>query len=210
MSINKNVKVDYAVEIPQTFWDHIARYISIIFLPPLTLLYALVIVAPFLDVSSKWSWSGLFVLLFMALPILFVYTLMKKGVIKDLYIKNRKERLKPALVVMLNTLFGISILHILEGPKLHIIISFCGLLAGMLILLVTLYWKISIHSSAVSGLFFPTVSHLSELAVPCALLIALVAWSRIQLNHHTMLQTFAGIFVGVLSFGVPFYLMGLV
>lgn len=211
MSINRNLtsKANYADGLSHTFWGYIAYYISAIFSPPLVVIYAVALSAPFLNVSSPLLWSVLFILLFIAPPALFVYRLLKKGVIKDFHMSNRKERIKPLVVITLNTLLGIYIFHIIGAPDIYILMSISSFLSILIIFIITLFWKISVHSVAVSGLYIVTMSQMSDLAVPIAILIPIVAWSRVQLSHHTVLQTVAGVFLGILTFGVPFYFSGL-
>ncbi len=211
MSINKDLtsKANYSDELSHTFWGYIASYISAIFSPPLVVVYAVALSAPFLNVPLPLLWSVMFMLLFIAPPALFVYKLLKKGVISDFHMINRKERIKPLVVITLNTLLGIYIFHIIGAPPIHILISISSFLSILIIFIITLFWKISVHSVAISGLCIVTMSQMSDLTVPFAMLIPIVAWSRVQLSHHTVLQTIAGVFLGILTFGVPFYFSGL-
>lgn len=212
MLVNKNLtsKTNYADELSYTFWDSVAHYISVLFSPPLVLIYAVMLSAPFLNVSKPFMWSVLFVLLFIAPPCLYIYKLLKNGDIKGFHMNNREERIKPIIAATLNTFFGIYIFYTLGAPTVYILIGLSSFLSISLILLITMFWKISVHSAAVSGLYIVTMSQISDLAVPFAVLILIVAWSRVHLSCHTVLQTITGVFLGILTFGVPFYLGGLI
>jgi membrane-associated phospholipid phosphatase len=63
-------------------------------------------------------------------------------------------------------------------------------------LLVTLWWKLSVHTAAASG----TVAILALTFGPALTLtiptVALVAWSRVRLGDHTPAQTVAGAALG--------------
>ncbi|MGI9534235.1 MAG: phosphatase PAP2 family protein [Thermodesulfobacteriota bacterium] len=212
MSINKDVssKVNYSNGITQTFWDQLATYISIVFSPPLVVIYGVIIATPFLNVSSPWLWSMLFITLPVIPPTFFVYNLLRKGLIEDFHMNVRKERLKPLFVILFNTLLGISVFYLLSGPKFLIILSICCLLSVVMMFFVTLFWKISGHSVAAGGLCVIMLSLLSESAIPFTILIPIIAWSRFKLSRHSVSQTIAGVILGILSFGIPLYFTGLI
>ena len=212
MSINKDLssKVGYSNEITQTFWDQLAAYISTIFSPPLVVIYGVIISAPFLNVSSPWLWSILFIFLFVIPPTLFVYNLFRRGLVHDFHLNIRKERLKPLFVILFNTLLGISVFYLLSGPKLLIILSICCLLSVIVMFFVTLFWKISGHSVAAGGLCVLMLALLNESAIPFTILIPIIAWSRFKLSRHTVSQTIAGVILGIITFGVPLFITGLI
>lgn len=212
MSIDKDLssKVNFSNELTQSFWNQVAVYISTIFSPPLVVIYGVIISAPFLKVTSPWLWSFLFVLLFVIPPTLFVYNLLRKGLIQDFHMNNRKERLKPLFVILFNTLLGISVFYLLGGPKFLIILSVCCLLSIILMFFVTLFWKISAHSVAAGGLCVLMASLLSESAIPFTILIPIIAWSRVKLSRHTVSQTLTGVVFGIITFGLPLYITGLI
>ena len=212
MSVNKNLssKVDYSNEITQSFWDQVAAYISTIFSPPLVVVYGIIISTPFLNVPSPWLWSLLYIVVFVIPPTLFVYNLLKKGLIADFHMNNRKERLKPLFVITFNTLLGMSVFYLLSGPKLLIILSVCCLFSILVMFFVTLFWKISGHSVAAGGLCVLMLALLSESAIAFTIIIPIIAWSRFKLSRHTVSQIIAGVVLGILTFGLPLYLTGLI
>ena len=123
---------------------------------------------------------------------------------------KRNERLKPLFVITFNTLFGMSVIYLLNGPMLLIILSLCCLLSIIVMFFVTLFWKISGHSVAAGGLCVLMLSLLSESAIPFTIIIPIIAWSRFKLSRHTVSQTIAGVVLGIITFGIPLYLTGLI
>jgi membrane-associated phospholipid phosphatase len=64
-------------------------------------------------------------------------------------------------------------------------------------LLITLRWKISQHVSSIAVCATVATAVLGVSAAPTLLLIPLVAWARVKVGAHTVLQTVAGATVGV-------------
>jgi membrane-associated phospholipid phosphatase len=74
-------------------------------------------------------------------------------------------------------------------------------------LLVTLWWKLSVHTAAASGtvaILALTFGSALALTVPA---VALVAWSRVRLGDHTPAQTLAGAALGGLVAPTVFVLL---
>lgn len=212
MSINKDVSsnVNYSNDITQTFWGQVACYISNIFSPPLVLIYGILISTYYIDASSRWIWAILFIMLFAVPPTLYVISLLKKGQIEDFHMNIRKERVKPLLVILINTLVGAGIFYALGSPKFFIVFTLCCLISILLMFFVTLSWKISGHGVAVGGLCVILISFMNEIAIPLSMIVPIVAWSRVKLSRHTVLQTVAGVILGFMTFGIPLYLTGLI
>ena len=212
MSNNKNLSsnLDYSSDITQTFWGQVATYISNIFSPPLVVIYGILISAYYMDTTSSWLWAILFIMLFVLPPTLYVVSLLKKGQIKDFHMNIRNERVKPLLVMIINTLVGVGIFYALGTPKFFIVFTLCCLISILLMFFVTLSWKLSGHGIAAGALCVILISTMHEAAIPFTIIVPLIAWSRVKLNRHTVLQTISGVILGILTFGIPLYLTGLI
>lgn len=219
MSSDKNIisKVSYSdtsgEDADSGFLNQTARYISNVFTPPLSVLYGILIVTPYLEVSYRWSWSILFLALFVIPPTLYVYILMQRGIVTDFHINVREQRLKPMLLILTNTLFGIVAYYRLGGPKYLVILAVCCLLLVGLMFLFTFFSKISGHCAAAGGLFtvLLSVSKFNEtLIIPFALMVPLVAWSRVRLGRHSVPQTLIGVLLGLSTFGTILYFSDLI
>ena len=212
MSNNKNLSsnLDYSSDITQTFWGQVATYISNIFSPPLVVIYGILISAYYMDTTSSWLWAILFIMLFVLPPTLYVLSLLKKGQIKDFHMNIRNERVKPLLVMIINTLVGVGIFYALGTPKFFIVFTLCCLISILLMFFVTLSWKLSGHGIAAGALCVILISTMHEAAIPFTIIVPLIAWSRVKLNRHTVLQTISGVILGILTFGIPLYLTGLI
>jgi membrane-associated phospholipid phosphatase len=74
-------------------------------------------------------------------------------------------------------------------------------------MLVTLWWKLSLHTAAASGTVAILVLTLGPLLILALPVVALVAWSRIRLGDHTPAQTLAGAALGGLVATTVFILL---
>ena len=107
--------------------------------------------------------------------------------------------------------------NMLSNSGLPAIISLMSLVSAFLtlaILIITLFWKISIHTTAMGGMLASFICISGELSISpviiCAVLIllcGLVAFSRIKTNAHQPAQVYAGFLMGILITGLFFYFM---
>lgn len=193
--------------------DHAARYVSNIFSPPLSVVYGILIVTPFLELSSRWLWSVLFLALFVIPPTLYVYILMQRGIVSDFHINIREQRLKPMFLILANTVFGIVAYYRLGGPKYLIVLAICCLILVSIMLFFTFFSKISGHCAAAGGLLTIVLSlfNFNESAIiPITLMVLLIAWSRVRLGRHSIPQTMVGFLLGVTTFGTVLYFSNLI
>jgi drug/metabolite transporter (DMT)-like permease len=125
---------------------------------------------------------------------------LRKGAISDWHISAREERLQP-IPVMASLIAAITpfvLLLVFDGPKLLFLGCLSAILLVVVNLLVTIRWKISQHASGIALATTLVTGVLGISAAPVMLLIPLVAWSRVKIGAHTVLQTIAGGAVGVL------------
>ena len=71
-------------------------------------------------------------------------------------------------------------------------------LQALLFMLITLRWKISLHSAAAGSLTVLGVAAFSMSGLYLALTVPLIAWARVRLQRHTLMQTVAGAALGAL------------
>ena len=114
----------------------------------------------------------------------------------DRHLRARQQRPVPFLAAIASVLAGLAVLLALDAPP-QLVALVVAMLAGLAAtLLVTLWWKLSVHTAAASG----TVAILALVFGPALTLalptVALVAWSRVRLGDHTPAQTLAGAALG--------------
>ena len=76
---------------------------------------------------------------------------------------------------------------------------FCYATNTLLVLLITNWWKVSIHTTAISGPLIVFLYQFGSFIFPLLILIPLVGASRLVLKRHTLAQVIAGAAIGIFS-----------
>lgn len=183
----------------------LSRVLHPIFIPTITLA---IISTKFLNIiilSNQLNiiiiGTVIFTLLFPLLSIL--YLLFTKR-IKSLQIEEKEERILPILFTIIWMLIGYYFLgNILEyAPVVNSI--YLGMIATLgITLLITKYWKISLHMAAIGGCFgvFLNLQYIYggviNYVIFILILSGLLGYSRAILKAHNMRQIYSGFLLGV-------------
>ena len=183
-------------------------YISEPFLTS-SLAFGLILLRLDLGDNERITW-GLLAVFFGALPPVLVFLYEKKiGKIKDWMITSRLERRD----VHLAWIFGSVLLSLaywqLAAPRLLVAFALSIFVLSIVITLATFLWKISVHIVGVTMLILILLLVYSSTYLFGVLLIALVAWARIYLGHHTLSQVTAAAIITILVIYVVFSQFGL-
>ena len=195
-----------------------AHVISDVFCPLLTPTYAMIVAMCLTRMSYLpggirfWTTLGIFGITCM-LPLVFILILLRTGKVSDMSISNPRQRKAPYCASIICYFAAAAYLAALHAP-LWLSTFFVGAgLISIISMIITQWWKISAHTAGVAG-FAAIVFWLSRTGLliysPLVwtsiayLLVGLVAWSRLYLNHHTILQTAAG---AALAFTVEYVLL---
>lgn len=170
----------------------LSRYISIIFHPSIvTFLGFLVII-----LGTSFSLKEILVtsFFFSIYPFLVTFILKKEGKVSDLFVTKREERFLPIILSLVGYLIGITLLLPLD------IISFIAIayfVNTLIILLITLKYKISVHVATIAGMMVAIIMVFrSYILLFLLLLPVIVAWARIKEKAHSLGQVMLG---GILS-----------
>ena len=126
------------------------------------------------------------------LPLSSTYYLVRKGIIPDIYASDRSSRTDPFLWAMVSYLTGVTILLWVNAPFVITALMACYFVNALIMLCITLYWKISIHAVGVMGPVTALVWELGTKMMPFLLLIIPLAWARVELKAHDKKQVAAG------------------
>jgi membrane-associated phospholipid phosphatase len=184
---------------PKPLHIRFARQVSNILTPVTISIPAVLLVAFY---NTKNVASALFytcvTLFFLSFgPMLYIIIGVRLGKFSDVDVSRRKERTGPFLFSLASVVAGLITLVLINAPKNLQTLLILTAVSCIVMLFITLWWKISIHASSMAG----TVTFLTALygviVLPAFLLVILVSWSRVVLRRHTVAQVVAGTLVSI-------------
>jgi len=128
-------------------------------------------------------------------PIVMVLYFFKKGYV-DLYV-SQGERRPVFFIPALAAYVSATVVFLSLNCKILYLLSVSYLSMSLIVLLVTLFWKISIHMAGLTG---PITALTLVLGANYALLYLLalpLGWARTELEAHTVPQVLSGAVVGI-------------
>ena len=187
--------------VPVRWGGRAACVISQVGSPPVVMALSILLAAAVMAQAIALMWASVYVALAIALPVLQLVWLVRRGQVADLDVRHRKQRSKPMIFMLVCGAVGWAVLAIGSAPLLLILITGAALFQMVVIFLITLRWKISVHCSAAAGAA-TIVLLVVGTPLPLLLGVPLIAWSRIRLRHHTLAQTIAGSLLGATVYSV--------
>lgn len=182
---------------PQTGWEgNLARWISRISSPPLVAGIGMLLFVLAIQSRRLVAWSLFYALVGMVLPILYILYCIRRGELTDFHMRVRAQRKRPMLFLFACSLVALIMMMLGKAPAYLAIFAAVNVAQTIFLTLVTLRWKISGHTTAAASLAVFLLGLYGATALPGLMIIPVVAWSRIQLRRHTLLQTIAGTAAG--------------
>ncbi|OGC42189.1 hypothetical protein A3K02_01205, partial [candidate division WS6 bacterium RIFOXYD1_FULL_33_8] len=169
--------------------DLIAKFFSRI----LTIsLIILAIVSILLKTTLPFETELIIATLTFVVPILTIVLFKKLGITSDFNVSKRSER--PRLFAVMAISFAIALYIAINSSSTLLIVIFSTLnITFFLGFVITLFWKISFHMIwSILATFFIIYSLQTPQSYLLILFIPLIAWSRLQLKRHSLLQVVAG------------------
>ncbi len=180
---------------PTTRGEHFAYWISKLGSPPVLVALTLLLIALTASSPSIWLWNATY-LVAIAIPILYLFRLLRKDKITDMDVFLREQRARPLLVTIASLGAVLAILILGQAPRSMIILTTASLVQAIAIFFITLRWKISMHSATSAAVTVLILNVFGKAAAPVVLSVPLIAWSRVKLRRHTFMQTVAGALLG--------------
>jgi membrane-associated phospholipid phosphatase len=207
MTINQSYDILYEpqVDIAPNLSTRLAHGLSIVFSPPLVMTGAAAMIAAVVGTFNAWLWAGEYVLIAVVVPALFVLWLVKRGAVSDFDLQYREQRTLPYVATLAYISTALALQLHQHAPALFIALGYASLLEMGLLFLVTLRWKISAHTAGAAALAVLAWQLALPIALPLTLAVPLLAWARLRLRRHTLMQTLAGAFAGAVVFGFILY-----
>ena len=110
----------------------------------------------------------------------------------DSDISNRQDRFTPLVVGVVSYFIGFLVALILGVDDFLIALLLCYSINTGVVLLITFKWKISVHTTGLSGPVAALILLLGPIGALFGVLYPILIWSRVTLEKHTMAQAIAG------------------
>ena len=134
------------------------------------------------------------------LPMVSVFAFLKFGVISDFYASNKDERFFPFMTTIGSYLIGLVLLIYNGSPAPVTALMASYIVNGLVMVFITLKWKISIHASGIASPIMALIFFLGSSLIPLVVLVLPVAWARLELKAHSKWQLTMGALVsGILT-----------
>jgi hypothetical protein len=158
--------------------------------------------------SRSVAWGIVAAVFASGIPISYIVRGIRRGHYEDHHVSVRERRPTVILFAAASVGVGLALMILFRAPR-ELVALVVAMLAGLaLTLVVTKWWgKVSFHTAVASGtattlvLVFGPWLHLTWLVV------GLIAWARVRLREHTLVQTVVGAALGALAAGVVFPLV---
>ncbi len=196
--------------------ETIAKRISLITNPPIITIPLFLIICMVISFRngvfdlSKFVIAELISLIFAsALPMAIILFWAKK-LNTDRDISNRQDRFMPLIVGIVSYFIGFLISLAINIDNFMTLLLLCYSVNTGIVLLITLKWKISVHTTGLSGPVAALILLLGPIGAIFGVLYPMVIWSRVLLKKHTLAQAICGAVQGFFLTVLEMYLyMGL-
>jgi membrane-associated phospholipid phosphatase len=164
-------------------------------LNPFLASFIVIILLAFRDTASATEaikWASISVAL-SVLPILVVVIyLVRRKKLDGVFVNPRQQRTRIYLLASALGAIGYGLLWYLKAPELLAVTFATGLAAIVVFMAINLFWKISLHTAFMSGAVAVLIIVYGVAAAWTVLLLPPVAWARMELKQHSVVQVAAG------------------
>ena len=156
------------------------------------------------DLVPTLGWGLLVAVFYSVIPMVIMVRGARRGRWDGHWVRERERRLVPFLLCLVSAVAGLAIMLVGAAPRAVIALSWSMIAILLVVLAITRWWKVSVHATVASG----AVATIVLLYGPWYLLlvpgVALVCWSRVLVEDHTVAQVVAGALLGPVVGGVVF------
>jgi hypothetical protein len=145
------------------------------------------------------AWGAVAALFAAVAPTLFINRGIRRGQWADRNVGARGPRLMVLGFILASVAAGLAVLAAGGAPRQLTWYFGCMLVSVFMLALVTTAWKVSIHCAVASGAVTILTLLYGPWLVPGYLLVAVTAWSRVELGDHTRAQVIAGTAAGAVA-----------
>ncbi|MFM2033110.1 MAG: hypothetical protein RLZZ297_1875 [Chloroflexota bacterium] len=195
--------------VPEDNFDRVALFLSKLFSPLFGFLagYGIAVFAADNPRSALW-WAGLSMLI-QIMPVLVLYRFrMRQGRYSDPDMSRRSDRNEVYALGAVSMLTAVVVMRYYGAPLAIVQLALDFFLIGAVCGVVNVWWKISMHASAIAAVATIATMQSRSLGIVLWLTAAAVAWARLHTRNHTPGQVAAGtILATVVVYAVHRYMV---
>nr|WP_295161618.1 hypothetical protein [uncultured Methanobrevibacter sp.] len=176
----------------------IAKIVSTLTQPPIITIPLFLIICYVISLENgvlnfnKFVSCEIVALIFASLLPMVIILMWAKIINTDNDISNRQDRYVPLIVGIISYFIGVLVSLFLNLDNFLTILLLCYSVNTGVVLLITIKWKISVHTTGISGPIAALILLLGPVGAAIALIYPIVIWSRVLLKKHTLAQAIAG------------------
>ena len=130
-------------------------------------------------------------------PLLYIIIGVRRGKLSDIDVSRRSQRAGPFIFGIVSVIIGWLVLIFTNGPRNLQTVMMITVFSGIIMMVITFWWKISMHASSLGGVATMLTALYGAVMLPLFVLLVLVSWSRVVLRRHTVPQVIAGSLAGI-------------
>jgi membrane-associated phospholipid phosphatase len=157
------------------------------------------------DVVATLGWGLLVTVFYCAIPMAIVVRGARGGRWEGHWVRERERRLVPFLLILLSTLAGLAVMLVGDAPSDVLALAWSMVASLLACLVITRWWKVSVHATVAGGAVAMVVLLYGPWYLLLVAALALVCWSRVVVEDHTVAQVVVGALLGPLVGGVVFF-----
>lgn len=136
-------------------------------------------------------------------PLLIIWLMKRQGLIRSFRMETRQERIYPYLVIAIFYFLNFNMFRQLELPVMYIYYTLGAALLLVTVIIVNLWWKISIHMIGMGGIVgllcgisLRMGMDMSFLIMAAFMLSGIIGYARLKLASHNSSQIYVGFLAG--------------
>ena len=191
--------------------DKFAKIISVILFPIFFPSYIILILFYYnnfntyqIPINVKFMVFSIIFITTCIFPLLFIFIMKKRGMIKSIQMETREERVFPIIITTIFYFMAYYMLRNIEVLNLFLFFLIGSTLLLILALLINFLTKISIHMIGVGGMTGTLIglslrmnADLVVLVNVSILLAGLTGYARLKLKAHNQFQVYSGFLCGL-------------
>ncbi|MCW4048255.1 MAG: hypothetical protein NWE89_00830 [Candidatus Bathyarchaeota archaeon] len=178
--------------------ETLAKAVTLVFNAPLLAVLTYLYIYEFNRPEPSLSLLGVATFFSGVLPVLIILYMKRSGIVHDMMVERHEDRIKPFIGAIVSYLLGIIALVYLRAPIEMLYLMACYTVNSLVMMLITLRYKVSIHAAGIAGPATFLVHQYSVSLWPFTILAAVVCWARYELDMHSLGQLTLGLILSAL------------